>query len=885
MAFFYNETKSEVAGKRVAKAQASVKKQIPIASMQSLGCSACPRNADEGSLKSPKMKPSGAKAPSIYLLGTAPNRDDDATNLHWSGQMGDELYAKFGKRVMDNEVRSNYLQQCMGDQNVSTIECCRNRIVADIEAAKPTVIVGIGDHPLTWATGIDAQMMSHRGTLMTTKIGTHVCWYYPLLFPNYMGKKSSRRSEYELTFEHDIRNLLDWLKTDPAPPKFYSGPYDEGIEIITGQEPGDMERLERALRELAQAPNSGIDIETNCLRPFMHSEPHIWTASVGTFKRTIAFPIDHPDGWGTEGRIKRVKALFFNYLVTSGKKTAHNLAFELEWFNWLYGADALRRTEWDDTMAMAHTFDERKGIKSVDYQTRIRFGFWLKDQSRVDPTRLLEYPIREALRYNGMDTKWTDKLRDDYLERNVWRPEDWVEYRRKIDLAPTLVLTEALGMPIDMAYAKKQHGLLLDSIKAVEGKISRCPEVKEYEQRYGRFEPTAPEKVLKLLKDICQRDEIRVEEYKGGQKIIRWTTDEDAIAKIPGNEVPSVPLILEHRGLEKLRGTYVGPIVSGKNVCVDGRIRPKYNSMVAETGRLSADDPAIQNWPQRKHREIRGMVAVEVARRRAQRLLLACDYGQIEFRVVGMASEDPNLIKYCWTGYDVHKFWAQRLQKIYPTVTDWIVDEFPAEIADAEKKHADLDAAILKLLRQEMKNKWVFPQLFGSSLDSCADNLQLPKSIAEDLGEEFWDDFRVVKKWQNKVLEKYEKNLYVETLGGRRRRGPMRKEQIINHPIQGTACGDIVVAAMNAISMRSYLDDNIELQPIFNGHDDLTFEMNESNLDANIPIIVGEMLKHRFDYINVPLVLELKVGYQWHKMEEIKVYRSHEVFGLPNPYS
>ena len=155
--------------------------------------------------------------------------------------------------------------------------------------------------------------------------------------------------------------------------------------------------------------------------------------------------------------------------------------------------------------------------------------------------------------------------------------------------------------------------------------------------------------------------------------------------------------------------------------------------------------------------------------------------------------------------------------------------------------------------------------------------------MTQDLAGEFWDDFRVTKKWQEKLLVNYERNLYVETLGGRKRRGPMTKNEIINMPIQGTAC-DIVTAGMNAISEMADMEEDDEIQPRFNGHDDLTFVMDEPSVDAKVPVIAREMCMPRFNYVNVPLLVEVKTGKRWHDMKEIKVYKSHEIFKTPNPY-
>ena len=290
--------------------------------------------------------------------------------------------------------------------------------------------------------------------------------------------------------------------------------------------------------------------------------------------------------------------------------------------------------------------------------------------------------------------------------------------------------------------------------------------------------------------------------------------------------------------------------------------------MTAVTGRLAGEDPNPQNWPKRKHREVRGVVAVD-----GTRWVLAADYGQIEFRVAGMASGDDNLVKYSWTAYDVHKAWAERIVKRYGPIKDQIAKEFGV----------DWDEKGLKTLRQEAKNKWVFPMIFGSAARSCARNLNIPEDVADTLAEEFWDEFPGVKRWHKETLKFYEKHLYVETLGGNRRRGPMSPNEIINHPIQGTAA-EIVCEGMAALSERALIEENYDIDPMLNVHDDLSFDPRDENLDATIDIIVREMCKHRFDYINVPLVVEVSIGPRWSELEEVGVYRSDVLFNLPNPY-
>lgn len=861
MSFFFAELGAE-ASKRAPAAKKPRLSDIPVMSLRQLGCAVCPRGEDS-TLRSPKMRPSGPTDAPVYLLGAAPTEEDDENDNHWTDKAGDAIYKAFGNDFMRASVRSNYVTQCRGDQTQVEVECCRNRIVADIERVRPLVIVTVGDPPLSWA-GISGTAMVNRGELFATRIGNHVCWVYSLMYPAFVFKKSYGRSEYELALQHDVRKLKGMLAGLPQP-RVHDAPYDGGIQLITGQEGGDLQRLEDALNKLARRPRSAVDIEATGLRPYMLRDPLILTAAVGTFDHTVSFPVWHPDGWGSTRYMQKAHGLLGEYLMQSGRKVCHNLAMELEWFEHDFGRELLRRTEWDDTMSMAHTLDERPGTKSLGYQTRKHFGFDLKAQSPINVRQenwWLLYSLKDILRYNGMDTKWTDRLRD--ILAPLVAAENQPEHDRKVRLAATLVLTETVGLDVDFEYMMDQEDKFRGALKDINQRVRQCDEVRLYERRHGPFDPGNPHHVMKLMKDVLGRDEVRVEE----RGAVRWTTDEEALGKIPPEEVPSAALVLEHRATDKMLGTYIGPVLERKIVCRDGRIRCKYSSMTAVTGRLASENPNFQNWPKRKNKEVRGAIIPPEGY-----WLCPVDYGQIEFRVIGMASGDDNLVKYVWTDYDVHGDWAERIVRRYGKTKDWIVREFGVDWD--EKGH--------KTLRQEMKNRWVFPQFFGSSFKSCAVALHLPEDIAKNMSAELWDEFPGVKAWQEDQLAFYEKHLYVQTLSGRKRRGPMTKNEIINLPIQGTAF-DIVAESMNVLSERADAEDDPELQPVINVHDDLTFCIRDDHLSTKLPIIAHEMCKPRFDYINVPLMVEISAGKRWHDVQEITKMRSDVLFNIPNPY-
>ena len=872
MGFFYEDAKRSP--KRASSRPAGRSREIPIQALNQMGCSVCSRDKDGEKRFTPKMEPSGADTPLIYLLGTAPGMDEDDSGTHWRGKAGRAVKSQFGDKWW-RDVRSNYITQCMpalGDKGTLLatdsveIECCRSRIVEDIERTRPLVVVGVGDAPLQWATSLSRTALTFRGTPIATKIGRHACWYYPIIYPNYAEKETGRgKSEYEMAMEHDVDKLLGLLDGGAfdQPPHTAQAPYDGGITMITGQEPGDFQRLEDALHRLLRNPANALDLETSDLTPY-NPEPKIYTAAVGKFNDTVAFAIDHPDGWGSEAQMKKVRRMFGQWLLESGRKRCHNAAFEQLWLGFEYGHRLLRMTEWDDTQGLCHTLDEREGTKSLDVQCRINFGFFLKAQSRVDVSSkgwISQFTIQEVLRYNGLDTKWTDLLYDTLAPRVYAHQAFREEYERKIRLTPTIVGIQHKGLPVNFETAQKLDDQYKRQLDELESRIRRTPEVQEFTRHFGTFDPGNSNHVLKLMQVICKRDEIYTEE----RGVKRTTSDEDALQRIPAAEVPSAPMILEHRALSKLGSTYLGPVLTRKIVSHDGIMHAGYSAMTAVTGRLSSE---IHNWPKRKHREVRSVVQAP-----PEQWILACDYGQIEFRVAGMLTQDEAIVRACWTDYDVHKFWAERLVAIYPEIIDSIVAEFKI---DWEEKG-------LKTLRQEMKNKWVFPQIFGSSIKSCAVALGIPLEIATELAEEFWDTFADTKIWQEKLIKSYEKKLYVETLGGRRRRGPMTKNELINMPIQGTAL-DIVTAAMDALSEISIAEDDPDYQCNFNGHDDLSFLLRDHVLEAKTERIVREMCKPRFEYINVPIVVEASVGFRWDNLEEIGKYRSDVLFNTPNPY-
>ena len=890
MGFFLNEARKAPASPSQGPKRPAKGAHIPVEAMRSLSCKVCPLGGSDWP-RSPKMEPTGPGSADVAVLWSAPSREDDDAGEWARGPAGDivkHYLRQSGIKAVHlgmTQCGSQRYDDAMGGPNpeVAVVECCRGRVWEDFKRLRPRLVYAVGDAALWWLIPALREIggaLTFRGSLMPAKIAGEDLWVMPLAYPNFVNKKKSKRtSEYELALRHDIDLGARLLELRQEPEVITSGQLKE-VEIITGQEAGDFQRLEDALNFFAgQCDPIGLDYETNALRPWhtptYYGGPKILTAAVATEHRSVAFAMMDPRGWGADSRVRKVMGLWGEFLMQSPAKVAHNLGFELEWTNYFYGADPLRLTDWEDSMALAYVLDSRSGTKSLAAQTVRHFGFNLKSLSPgIDTKALHMASFADVLIYNAGDPLWTIRVFNRQLQSLLtdYRPEEAEAlirvYDRKVRLSPTLVRTQAKGVPIDRDYADALQAEYEGKAADALAKIARCEEVKAYEKRFGRFSATNPDHVLKLLETICKRDEVIKEDPRDGT--ITKTTDNDALSSIPEDEVPSAALILQHRGVEKLLSTYLRPMTSGSLIAEDGRVHCQYSPLVAVTGRLNCEDPNLQNIPTRTAdgRRIRGSYVAE-----HNGWITAMDYGQIEARVIGMASQDPKLLRYQWSDYDIHGFWATRITELHPKVKDWIVKTFGIDWD--EKGH--------KTLRQETKNKWVFPQFFGASVHSCAQDLHLPEDVTEKLKREFWDEFAGVLKWQDRIVKGYEKNLYVETLGGQRRSGPMSKNEIINMPVQGTAA-EIVTSAMCELSELSYELDDPELQPNLNIHDDLTSWLSDATLTDKTERIAKIMCRPRFDYICVPLLVEVKVGKRWNELKEVAVYRSDVLYQLENPY-
>ena len=860
-------------------------------------CKVCPLNC--AAARHPKMDPSGSDRPVVYLLGEAPGETEDREGEPFVGKSGDYLRERIPRSFRRDVRFGNCVRTWPGKGNPEpdplAIEACRPSVVRDLEETKPKAIIGLGNVPLQWATG-QAGISSWRGRRFPIKVGRHVCWFYPCFHPAFVLRKMGERehlnkrhpSEEERNFDVDVARVFDEIERIPE--AVVAEDYLDKIGIINGS--GGAEHLDRLrvfLDRMMLLPRVAMDYETNSLRPYWlaqigsnnklevrHTQrvrdfvPKILSVAIGTMKDGVmAAAMDHSRaGWSTANR-ERAKAMVNRFLHEyQGHIIVQNAAFEMEWTGVKFGWQLVQQIRWDDTYAQSYVLDERGKMHSLDTLSFLHFGFHLKQITKhLNKSELDRAPVDEVLRYNALDTKYTDGIF--YRQREMMRADglDDYTYTEQVRRTKMTTLTQLRGVMVDQQVSRDLDVSIGKEIDRIEAEMRADPAVAEFEQRFHLdFSPSKNDHVGMILADVLGFKDVRVKTEAGGTKFAT-----DSKTTLPGIDHPLAHLTTEYRTAVKMRSTYVLPNIIprderevedgyGTVIYPDGLLHPQFNTNRVSTGRTSCDSPNLQNYPKRVKAKLYKRIRRQLIARPGN-WLVSADYGQIEARVIAMLSKDKRFVQALWEDYDVHLEWAQRIGMAYP------------DRVGGDPK----DAKAIKEFRGEVKNLFVFPAFYGAGLGTIVDYLRVPESVMRPILDQFWREFDGIREWQESVVNFYREHGYVITsyVTGRRRHAPISYNELINSPVQGTA-SDITVEAMCECSEYAAEVGDLRFQPIINVHDDNTCEYPDETMEDDVERLVGVMINRTYDFLNVPLQVEVAIGRRWDEMKEIGKFRSDQ---------
>ena len=434
--------------------------------------------------------------------------------------------------------------------------------------------------------------------------------------------------------------------------------------------------------------------------------------------------------------------------------------------------------------------------------------------------------LDDATRYAAEDADITLRLHRVLAPKLTVEPGLQSVYRNiEMPLVPVLASIEANGVMIDSEELRWQSADLSKRMLAAQQKATELA---------GRsFNLDSPKQLQALLFDELKLPAVL--KTPTGQP----STNEEALEAIADqHELPRV--ILEYRGLAKLRSTYTDKLPEMVNPQT-GRVHTSYHQAGAATGRLSSTDPNLQNIPIRTEdgRRIRKAFVAPPGRK-----LIACDYSQIELRIMAHLSEDPGLVRAFESGADIHKATAAE-----------VFGRKMEEVTSNERRAA-------KAIN--------FGLMYGMSAFGLARQLGIGRGEAQDYIALYFSRYPGVRDFMERTRQQAREYGYVETVFGRRlyleyinkgtqgqRAGAERAA--INAPMQGTAA-DIIKRAM--IAVDAWLADHRQrAMMILQVHDELVFEADEDF----VPTLLGEAtrLMAGAAQLSVPLMVDSGVGNNW----------------------
>ncbi len=475
-----------------------------------------------------------------------------------------------------------------------------------------------------------------------------------------------------------------------------------------------------------------------------------------------------------------------------------------------------------------HTI-ENLALKFLDFHIKSEEEVFSKGTKKIkadniDIETLADYSCSKAISIYNLKEILTNELKKNNLTKLFFDIE--------MPIVQVLYEMEDIGIKTDKNFLDEFDKELIKEISVIEQNI--------YSLAGKTFNINSPKQLAVILFEKLKLPVIK--KTKTG-----YSTDESVLAELSQYDIANE--ILKYRELQKLKTTYVDSI--RRFTEVEGeRIHTIFNQAVTTTGRLSSSDPNLQNIPIRTEygRRLRKVFVADEGK-----IFVSADYSQIDLRSLAHISKDANLIKAFCSGQDIHTATAMEVFNV-------------AKKEDVTKQ-------------QRMAAKSInFGIVYGISSFGLSKQLDIPVKQAKEYIDSYFSKYRGIKIWSSKIIEETKQKGYVKTITGRIRYIPeinSSNKQIVsfgermalNTPVQGTSA-DIIKIAMINVSEK-LKEQNLKSKILLQVHDDLLLEVpkDEENIVVN-------MLKYEMEHavkLDVPLLVEIKVGTNWAEMQKFEM--------------
>jgi DNA polymerase-1 len=592
-----------------------------------------------------------------------------------------------------------------------------------------------------------------------------------------------------------------------------------------------LQSLERADRIAFDTETTGIDMVSCELvgLSFCASEGEGWYVPVN---------LHAVEAWSLHPQSQGVRDLIALLNRTSAQLVAHNAKFDLGVLK-QHGLP-ITRAVYDTLIAEFAINPFNRGGYGLKALAKQRFGW---DMTEIDElighgaqhVSMRDVPIELAAPYAAADADATWRLctlqQSEVDALKLHRLLHEVEF----PLLPALVDMELAGVAIDQPFLKGMSDEMAARLQVIEQQI--------FSHTVRPFNVGSPQQLSAVL-----YRELGLQVNFGDIDALQAS---DRVPSTRGYRLeelrekhPIIPLVLEHREISKLKGTYVDALPALVNPRT-GRVHTHFNQAVVVTGRLSSSNPNLQNVPITTEMGRRVRQAF-IAREGAQ--VLSADYSQIELRVLAHMANDAGLRAAFQRGEDIH---AATASAIYHVPIEHVT---PAQRGFAKRIN--------------------FGIAYGMSSFSLARGTGMTDAQAEQFMRDYFRRFNGVARWLNMTKRQMMRDHFVQTLWGRRRafddmRGKDRKDVrraerlAVNHPIQGTAAEIVKLAmiklhaALQAGSFRSLLTLQV--------HDELVLDVPDEEV-TDVRALLQRVMEHAVDF-TVPLKAEVGAGLNWNDVE------------------
>lgn len=504
--------------------------------------------------------------------------------------------------------------------------------------------------------------------------------------------------------------------------------------------------------------------------------------------------------------IENFRSLFQNPGITW---VGQNIKYDLLMLKW-YGFDLAGQVF--DTM-LAHYVIDPDGKRSMDDMSEQYLGYLpvpiedLIGKRGKNQKNMRDVELELIKEYAAEDADITLQLKNAFLPELKLKKVDRVLTIVENPLVKVLANMEFEGVRIDEKFLHHYSKELEKDAKETEEMI--------FDQAGVRFNLSSPKQLGEVLFERLKLIE-KAKKTKTGQ----YATGEDVLAKLaPQHKICQD--ILTFRELTKLRSTYVDALPQMINPKT-GRVHTSYAQAVAVTGRLSSNNPNLQNIPIRseKGKEIRKAFIP----RNDNYVLMSADYSQIELRIVAAISGDHNMCEAFLEGKDIHKATAARV---------FGVDE----------------SEVTKEMRYKAKSV-NFGIIYGQGAFGLSENLGISRTEAKEIIDNYKKQFPKIQEYMDSTIRFAKENGYVETLMGRKRWLPdinssnftvrsFAERNAINSPIQGTAADMIKLAMIRIDDLIA--SKKMKSKMLLQVHDELVFDVHKSEIEKIKPIVVTSM--------------------------------------------